>query len=228
MITDQTLQRPAADAWAQALAQMPPHTASALGRLGRLRRWHSGDTVIQAGTVADALLLVLSGRLRMVAVSKQGHEVLFRWFAPGEFIGLVSIIGHVPVPTEAVAVGEVQAVAIEREALLSHLRGDAEGALHFAAIAAHFAAEMVELFVAQTTGSLSERILNVLWRLARHEAAGNNDGDVRLALSHQDIANAVGASRQRVSLELQKLVKRGDIQIGYRHLLLRHRNPPRR
>lgn len=228
MITDATLLRPAADAWADALAQMPSATASALRRIGRLRSWRDGETVIKAGTMADAMLLIVAGRLRLVAMSEQGHEVLFRWFVPGEFVGLVSVLGRVPVPTEAVADGEVQAVMIEREALLAHLHGDADGALHFAGIAARFAAEIAQLFVAQNTGSLSARILSVLGRMARHETAGHGERGVNLALSHQDIANAVGASRQRVSIELRKLAESGQIQLGYRHLVLRDMERSRR
>jgi CRP-like cAMP-binding protein len=225
VITDTTLQRPAADAWADTLATMPSETASALRRMGRLRGWQDGETVIKAGAVADAMVLIVSGRARLVAMSEQGHEVLFRWFVPGEFVGLASVFGHVPVPTEAIAVGAVQGVVIEREALLAHLRADADGALHFAGIAARLAAEIVQLFAAQITGSLSARILSVLGRLARHEGVKPEAREVKLMLSHQDIANAVGASRQRVSVELRKLERSGSIRLGYRHLVLRTAPP---
>jgi CRP/FNR family cyclic AMP-dependent transcriptional regulator len=220
VITESELQRPAADALAAALAQFPRDTAAALRRMGRLNHWNDGDVVLRAGTPAASALMIVQGRLRLATASAEGKEVLFRWFTPGEFVGLVSILGHMPVPVEAVAVGHCETIHFEAEELLRHLRTDAAGALSFAGLISRFTAEITNLFVTHTAGTLEERILAVLARLALHEGVSPSQQDVRLKASHQDIAAAVGASRQRVSLELQKLAASGRIRLGYRHLVL--------
>jgi CRP-like cAMP-binding protein len=219
MISETDLSRPAADVLADALARVPTPTAAAMRRTGIFRRWSDGQVVLEAGTIAPGALLLLRGRLRLVATSDRGDEVLFRWFVPGEFVGLVSILGDQPLGTAAVADGDAEAALFERRALLAHLRDDAAGALYFAALVSRSASEIVELVVAQTTGSLRTRILIVLQRMARHES-DDTDAEVRLSLSHQDLAHAVGASRQRVSVELQELERSGHIRLGYRHLVL--------
>ena len=96
--------------------------------------------------------------------------------------------------------------------------------MQFAAIVSAFASELAELFVTFTAGSLDRRIVGVLHRLAAHEPTGGPE-ETRLEVSQQDIAHAVGASRQRVSIELRKLEKDGWIRIGYKYLIVRRDLP---
>jgi CRP-like cAMP-binding protein len=224
VITESSIERPAADVLAAALAGLPAATAAALRRIGQCRRWRGGAVVLRAGEVSPTGLLLLDGRLRLSAASPLGHAVLFRWVQPGEFIGLVSVLGHVPVPTDAVADGPVQALVFTRQDLIAHLRSDAEGALHFAALASRHAAHLAELLVQVHAGTLQERIVGVLSRMAGMQAPRESRPEVarevRLRLSHRDIAQAVGASRQRVSVELRKLQAKGVLRLGYRQVLL--------
>ncbi|MFT3821273.1 MAG: Crp/Fnr family transcriptional regulator [Rubrivivax sp.] len=220
MITDRSIERPAADVLAAALAGLPAATAAALRHIGHGRRWRAGAVVLRAGEVSPAALLLLDGRLRLSAASPLGHAMLFRWVQPGEFIGLVSVLGHVPAPTDAVADGPVQALVFTRQDLLAHLRTDADGALHFAALASRHAAHLAELLVQVHAGTLQERIVGVLSRMAGLQPAREPAREVRLRLSHRDIAQAVGASRQRVSVELSKLQAKGVLRLGYRQVLL--------
>ncbi|MES2184576.1 MAG: Crp/Fnr family transcriptional regulator [Pseudomonadota bacterium] len=220
MITDADVRRPAADVLAQALGTFPPHTAQALRRLGHLKRWQEGENILHNGVIAGSVLILLSGRVRMVASTFEGDEVLLRWFVPGEFVGVASVLGQVPFPTDAVASGTVEAVQIDASELCRHLMTDAEGALVFARKVSHLAAELVGLLVAFTSGRLEKRIVSLLARLVAHQPLAQAGEEVRLTLSQQDVAFAVGGSRQRVSLELRKLEETGFIKLGYRHIMV--------
>jgi CRP-like cAMP-binding protein len=216
--TDLDLVRPAADVLAAALSQMPSATASALRGVGHCRRWTNGEVLLRAGDDSPAVLLLLDGRLKLTAVTAAGDEVLFRWLAPGEMIGLTSVLGQVPLPTSAVADGEVQAFVLERQQLLRYLNSDAQAAMYFAGVASRHGAHLADLLVRLHGGSLCDRIVGVLSRIAGHEAV-RNGGAVKLRMTHLDIANAVGASRQRVSVELRKLEQTGVLRLGYRHVV---------
>ena len=211
--------RPAADVLAAALARMPMATATVLQRIGRCRRWSSGEVLLRAGDASPAVLLLLDGRLKLTAVTPLGHEVLFRWITPGEFIGLTSVLGNVPLPTSAVADGEVQVYVLERQQLLGYLHADAEAAMYFGGVASRHGARLADLLVRLHAGSLQDRIVGVLSRIAGYEAARGGQ-EVRLRMTQLDIANAVGASRQRVSVELRKLEGKGVLRLGYRHVLM--------
>lgn len=213
------LVRPAADVLANALSLMPAATAAALRRIGRCRRWPDGEVLLRAGDASPAVLLLLDGRLKLTAVTPLGHDVLFRWITPGELIGLTSVLGDVPLPISAVADGEVQVYVLERQQLLRHLHADAEAAMYFGRVASRHAAHLADLLVRLHAGSLQERIVGVLSRIAGHEAVRSGQ-PVKLRMTQLDVAHAVGASRQRVSIELRKLESKGVLRLGYRHVLM--------
>ncbi|NDZ17002.1 hypothetical protein C7T35_27465 [Variovorax sp. WS11] len=220
MIKDADVRRPAADVLAQALHELPPRTAEALRALGHLKCWEDGELILHNGLMANSVCLILSGQVRMVASTPEGDEVFLRWFGPGEFAGVASVLGRIPFPSDAIASGTVEAVQLDASEFRRHLATDPEGALAFAARVSHFAAELVALLAAFTSGSLEKRIVSLLRRLVAHQPAPLQGEGVRLTLSQQDIAYAIGASRQRVSMELQKLEKSGYIRLGYRHLVV--------
>ena len=201
------------------LAVFGPPAADALRRIGVRRRWPAGTTVIRAGAVVPAVILVLQGRLRFAAASAEGTEVLFRWFARGELLGLASALGNVPFSVDAVAAEDAETLHFERERFLGVLRADADAALAAARITSRYAWEMTHLVTALASQSLASRVLAVVRRLAEHGGAGTPDG-LMLHVSQDDIAKAVGASRQRVNLELHRLERMGHLRLGYRHVVV--------
>lgn len=222
MITDVSLARPAADVLALALSKMPGATATAVQNIGRCRRWSNGAVLLRAGDHAPSVLLLLDGRLKLTALTPMGDKVLFRWLVPGELIGLTSVLGKVPLPTSAEADGEVQAFVLERQKLLAHLQSDAQAAIYFAGVVSRHGAHLADLLVRLHGGSLQDRIYRVLSRIAGDAAVRGGD-EVKLQMTQLDIANAVGASRQRVSIELRGLAAKGLLKLGYRHVVINPR-----
>jgi CRP/FNR family transcriptional regulator len=74
-------------------------------------------------------------------------------------------------------------------------------------------------------GNLHEKILYVLRKLADQFGYTSHEDYYRMnyALSHQEIANLVGATREAVTVALQELVKEKVIQTGFKTIYL-HRD----
>lgn len=205
---------------ASAFAPFPERVAAELARLASIRHWKDGDMVLLDGKVVDKVVVLLDGKLRLAATSLEGDEILFRWFTPGEFVGLASALGELPFLVDARAVGDCRTAHIARAAFLKVLETDAEAALQVARQVSRFAYDMTRLVIARSEHTLTERVYSVLQRLARHNATRRPSGEVALHLSQNDIALAVGASRARVNIELRKLESKGRIQLRYKHIIL--------
>lgn len=201
-------------------AQFPPSVAEGLRRIATVRSWDDGETVVQGGVIPRSVLLIQSGRLRFAGTSREGDEVLFRWFVPGEFVALASVLGNFPFAVDAIAVGRCEAMYFERSQLLDFLRSDAEAALLMAGLISLRANELTHLVIALAGRSLISRVYSTLRRLALHSGVRDRDGGTVLTASQQDIASAVGASRQRVNIELRRLEVMGRIQLGYGHIVV--------
>lgn len=74
-------------------------------------------------------------------------------------------------------------------------------------------------------GNLHDKILCVLLKLSDQLGVKNEDNLYRIdvPLSHQEIANLIGSSREAVTVALQELVKAEVIQTGFRTIYV-HRD----
>jgi CRP/FNR family cyclic AMP-dependent transcriptional regulator len=202
------------------LASFPSAVAEEFAQIAVVRRWCDGDVVYRGGAVVPSVALLLEGRLRLAATSQEGDEVLFRWFIRGEFIGMASALGDLPFAVDALAVGDCCTAHFERAQFLRILRSNAEAALTAARQISQSAFDMTQLVIARSEPTLTARVYAVLLRLARHNATIRSSGEVALAVSQNDLALAVSASRARVNIELHKLATMGRLRLGYKHIIM--------
>ena len=71
--------------------------------------------------------------------------------------------------------------------------------------------------------SLPDKIRAVLVWWCKQYGLPARDGSVELWVSQGDLANAVGASRQRVHQELQNLRDAGELRLAYHKLIVQPR-----
>lgn len=203
-----------------ALAQFPPAVAAAMREHAVLRRWRDGELLFGRGEHLSSVLLVLQGRIRIAVTGVDGDEVFFRWQLPGEFFGLLSCVTQRPFPVDATAFEHLEGWWYDWTLLRSILATDGTAAMTVARMVGEHAGDMTNLIIARTAHSLGTRVLAVLRHLASLNAAPLQDGQSWLPISQHDIAHAVGASRQRVNVELQRLEAAGHLRLGYRSVVL--------
>jgi CRP-like cAMP-binding protein len=134
--------------------------------------------------------------------------------------GCDSAVGDLPLSVDALALGECRTEHFERVQFLKIVRSDPESAMLIARQISQSALEMTRLVIARSEPTLTARVYAVLQRLANHNAIVRSTGEITLAVSQHDLALAVGASRARVNIELQKLEAMRHIRLGYKHIVM--------
>ena len=210
----------------QAFAVFPPEQAARLHALATHRCWRNGDVLLEEGRSVSDVMAIVAGRVRTGATSYEGSEVFFRWYRPGEVIGLVSAVGPLPYPAKAVAFDDCETLVVARDTLLTLMHEDAAMAIAVARVLARHSWDLCHLIESRTPHSLTERVLAALTHFGRINGSACDDGSVQVSLSQRDIAEAIGASRSRVNIELKKLASRGLIRLGYGHVVLRSTREP--
>lgn len=203
---------------AAAFSEFPDDVAAALRAAAVHRAWANGEVVLPQGRVVEQVVTVLQGRLRMATSGAEGLALFFRWHLPGEIAGMVSAIADLPFPVEAVAFDDCETLQLDRHTLLSMMQTDARVACAAARLVARHTYDVVNLVSARTESTLTSRVLKVLRHLALLNGRPDGVGTWTLAVSQQDVASAVGASRPRVNAEMRSLERAGQIQLGYRHV----------
>jgi len=200
---------------------MPASAAQALRRKGNVRQHPDGALLMQRGQTVTGMLVLQRGRLRAVTGGANGEEHLIRWVEPGEAVGVASVLTELPFQTDLIASGDSQTLWIAREAVLDVLRSDAEAGIAVSRFLGARLSEALELVAAQSQLRLDDRLQAALSHFAQQNGEALPQGGVRLRLTQEDLARAVGASRQRVNQALMRLQTQGRVELGYRRIVVR-------
>ncbi len=206
---------PNADAARECLQDLPPALAAALLQTGVQRQWHRGQQVMHEGAACDSLVVALQGRLAVRLGSADGHDTLLRWLDAGELVGLPAVLAGMPATVSIVAQGQARTLHVPRADFIALLHQHPEGAIAIAVLVSRRLGGLFRYLALSQRRSLSDRVDFALERLARSQGVADGAGGVRLQATQAELADAAGASRQRVHLVLQQLQAQGRIRLGY-------------
>lgn len=211
--------RPAADpnpdSARERLQDLPKALADALLQTGIQRSWRRGQQVMRQGTPCDMLVVALQGRLAVTLGSADGRDTLLRWLDAGELVGLPAVLAGMPATVSIVAQGPAHSLHVPRADVMKLLRRHPDGAIAIAVLVSRRLGELFRHVELSQGRTLADRVTYALQRLARSQGQPDGDGGVHLRVTQAEVANASGASRQRVHLALQQLQARGRIRLGY-------------
>ena len=196
----------------------------ALAERAEPRRYRKGVLLIQEGDQGDTLYIVLAGKVRAFSQGDNEREITYGVYGPGEYVGEISLDGG-PRSASVITVEPTACVVIPRQTLLLHIAQYPE-----------FAFELLSKVIRRArsaTLSAKQLALNDVYgrlrALLESLAQAQPDGTRRVSerLTHQDMANRLGCSREMVSRLMKDLEAGGYVAIDG-HTLLLHRTLPTR
>lgn len=181
-----------------------------------------GACAYQAGDRADRVFFVRSGRLKIVRTNASGGEAIVGIRTAGDVFGDLTGIDEGVRATSAVALEPVEADAVPAVAFAAALASDAAVARAFArGIARRLAAAEHEL--AELMGkSVAGRLVDALGRLAAEHGVPHEGGTIRIGinLTHKDLADLIGTSRETLTKELNVLADVGLLRVAHKTITL--------
>ncbi len=182
-----------------------------------------GDFVYTPGDPADCIYVVDSGRVKIVRTSASGAESIVGIRNPGDIFGELSwMTDGARRSTSAIAldpgdVCRVDAVSFERR-----LHADAVTAAHFARGIGQRLSSLERELTELAGKSVPGRLVDVLGRLAAEHGVPEDDGTLRIGLSltHKDLADLIGTSRETLTKELSVLADVGLLRVSHRTIVL--------
>jgi CRP-like cAMP-binding protein len=206
------------DSW---LDVLPASVRGAVDRQLRPLSVADGDAVYSIGDPGRECYFIERGRVRILDYSTGGKELQLMNLRAGASFGETSLIDGLPRSDNAYAVGETALLVLERgpfERLSARHREIAEGLnlhlsyrLRLASAAARDASIL----------TLRDRLPRLLTRLAYSHGRREKSGAILIEdVSHSDVANMLGVTRQTVSRELKKLERTGLVAIRYRQIVV--------
>jgi len=193
------------------LRSLPQEDLEAVAAASRLRAFRRSQVVFTQGDPGDTLIVVISGRVKVVVRSADGGELTLTIVPPGGSIGELSVADGGPRSADAETLDACQLLFIPRETVQDVCaRVPAAAQALTNSIAATLrrltdaASDLVFL-------DLPRRVAKVL--LAQPRGA---DGVIRLSLRQEELAHQVGGTRQSVNAALRGFERRGWIEVHAR------------
>jgi len=182
-----------------------------------------GDLLYTPGDLANAVFVIESGRVKIVRSSASGSESIVGIRYPGDVFGeLTWMTVESRRTTSAVALDPGVVHRLDAALFEARLRADAALGASFARGAAQRLAAIERELTELAGKSVPGRLVDVLGRLAAEHGVHEADGTLRIALSltHKDLADLIGTSRETLTKELGVLADVGLLRVAHRTIVL--------
>jgi CRP/FNR family cyclic AMP-dependent transcriptional regulator len=171
-----------------------------VGSLAQIRNIPTDTTIFHEGDTADAIFVVVNGRVKVVTTSSDGKEFILTVLGPGQVFGEMALLEAAARSASVVTITEVELLVIKRDDF-DHLLNTSPGISRklMAILSRRLRranSKMESLAYMDVAGRLARYLLDMA--LDHGQRLGNGWVVVRRP-THSDIAHSIGTSRETVS-----------------------------
>ena len=177
---------------------------------GDLRRYRKGVTLIHEGEQGDVLYVLLAGRVRVFGSGDNGREITYGTYGAGEYLGEISLDGG-PRSASVTTLEQTDCALVTRQTLLLHIAEHPEFAFDLLAKVIRRARAATLSTKQLALNDVYGRLVLLLNSLAMPAADGSRSIVERL--THQEVANRLGCSREMVSRLMKDLETGGYVTV---------------
>jgi CRP-like cAMP-binding protein len=190
-----------------------------------VRRLPDGASLASRGAPAEEWVGVARGAVRISSVSLAGKQVSLTYVEPGTWFGDIALFDGLPRTHDADAHGATTLLCVRKADFRELLHQHVELYEALLRLNCRRLRIMFNLVEDLNTRPLSARLAKNILMLAKSYGVPQGD-EVRigLQLAQEDLAQLVGASRQRVNQELKELEREGALRVEPTRLVVLSRD----
>ena len=196
-------------------------------RCAYVKRYKDGDLLAARGDPAEAWSAVAKGAARVSSTSITGKQVTLTYVEPGIWFGDIAIFDGDRRTHDAWAHGDTTLLCVSRGDFKKILAGHVELYEALLRLQARRLRQMFGLIEDLNTLPLRSRLAKQLTHLVRSygvpSLADGHEMRIGLQLAQEELAQLLGASRQRVNQELKAMEREEVIRIEPGGLVVRNR-----
>lgn len=182
------------------------------------------ELLYRRGDEPEGLYGILSGRIRISAVSAEGKELLVTHFNKGSWLAEVSLLDGLPRTHDAHAEGPTEILWLPRKKFQEIMQRRPELYRYFVAMLCRKLRATLRVVEDAAFLPLPARIAKQVLALAGVYGTASPHGTlIDIHLPQEDLARMLRTSRQSISKNLKAWEARGWVRIEYGRLTLRNR-----
>lgn len=188
-------------------------------------RLGSQELLYMPEEASDQVYLILEGEVRLYKINAEGREFTLGIFGPEEIIGESEVLTSSKRGCYAMARGAAHLLALDKGAFLERLAASPHEALELVRFVSLknqlIERKMESLLFKSAHAKVAEQLLALAEQHARPAAAGKGALAIDYPITHQEIANLIGATRETVSYVLLDFKASSLIETGRRRIAIR-------
>jgi CRP/FNR family transcriptional regulator len=168
--------------------------------------------------------VLCSGKVKLSTTSKEGKVLVLKVVEPGDVIGLSAMISGEAYEVTAETVGPCLVNFVEREGLLRLMERSGELGLRSAlAVSREFQSAYRDMHDLVLARSSSGKLARLLLSWVSTQAEGAEDVRIHAPVTHEEMAQRIGASRETVTRLLSELRRKDLIKLEGSTLIIKNR-----
>jgi CRP/FNR family transcriptional regulator len=176
------------------------------------------------GQQPRGVFVLCAGKAKLSTSSTQGKTIITKISEAGDVLGLNATISNRPYEVTAEMMEPGQANFIARDALLQFLREYGEVALRVAEqLSRNYYTAYEEIRTLGLTSSPSEKFAKLLLSWSPNAENATEPAHLKLTLTHEEIAEMIGTTRETVSRLFSDFKKKQLLQLKGSTLIIRNK-----
>jgi len=191
-----------------------PKAVEGLAAITSAAVYPKGATLFVEGQAPRGVFVLCSGKVKLSTSSVDGKTLILRISEPGEVLGLPATVTGKPYELTADVIEPTQANFIARDQFLHFLREHGEAALRVAQqLGETYHSAVAEMRTIGLSRSVGEKLARFLLDLAAQHDEVAADIRFTLTLTHEEIAQMIGSSRETVTRLFSDFKKRHFLEV---------------
>ena len=192
-----------------------------LERKSLYRKFPKGSSIYLPQDTADAAFLVAEGRVRLCSTTPDGKQCILGFIDSGELFGEMSVVDSSSREERAEAAVNTSVVLIPGNVLRELMEQSSQLTLGVTKLIGLRRRRIERRLKSLLFRNNRDRLTHLLTELAEQYGTATTEGiELRIRLSHQDLASVIGATRETVTTLLGEMQTEGLVTIRRQKLIV--------
>lgn len=209
---------------ANGLSSLGDASLADLDRIAHTTSFPEGAVIFVEGQIPRGVYILCQGRMKLTTTNRDGKTLIMRIVQPGEILGLQSMVTGKPYELTVETLQPCQLAFVNRADFLRFIKEHADACLH---VAQQLSNECQSAYdMVRSIGlshSVSEKLARLLLQWSGDGRVTEGAIRLKLALTHEEMAQLIGTTRETVTRTLGELKRRRVLELTGSTLLIRNR-----
>lgn len=193
---------------------LPKESLAAFNQIKHATVLPEGAVIFLEGQIPRGIFMLCQGQAKLSTTARDGRTFILRIAKAGEVLGLHATVTAKPYELTVETMQPCQLNFVSREDFLLFLKKHGDACLH---AARHISRDYQDACdVIRSVGlshSISERLAKFLLESSAEGQVANGAVRTKLALTHEDISQLIGTSRESITRTLSEFRKREILEL---------------